>query len=240
MRKIPNKEKRRKPLATSKLARPHDAGIPKGWTPDWFTQWTEEDEVWLNVCLQNADHWDDGHNPVECGRRQAAEGFEQNTDGRLDWIILREEAGFTMKDLAAQFEVNVATISRWESGQRWPDNRSYLSWLHAEGELHAQQIRTQLFAMQSKRDGWFHDKWVHTHQGKKIYVTLALAHRDNHWHTLYKPDGLFDRWKETGSLPAWTPEDAGINPNPDEIQHLYDKAQAIRTREGITPAKKAL
>jgi transcriptional regulator with XRE-family HTH domain len=171
---------------------------PASWRFTIATPWDEHDEAWLEVGLRHAQHFDDAppaHDPVECQMR-VPEG-----EPRREWKLLREDEGLTLRDLARLLDVDAASVSRWESGARWPNNSDYSAWLREAGERHGERARLRAFDSHSKRDGWL---------GPERVVGQDLPTRLAHWDVFYKEGGLFDRWVETGSLPAWTPRDAGI------------------------------
>jgi transcriptional regulator with XRE-family HTH domain len=146
-----------------------------------------------------AEHFDNAgetpHDPVECQRRIP------DGEPRFEFKLLRDEAGVTLRQLGREIGVDQATISRWENGLRWPDNRAYQDWLRTAGERLGEEARLRVFDAQSKRDGWL---------GPERVVGQDLPTRLAHWNAMFKPGGLFDRWIETGSLPAWRPRDAGL------------------------------
>lgn len=53
----------------------------------------------------------------------------------------------------------------------------------------------QVYMLASLRDSWWD---VDTNP----YPAL--------WEAIFKPGGTYDKWGETGSLPTWTPKDAGL------------------------------
>ena len=172
---------------------------PNTWRFDITTPWDEHDEAWLEVCLRHARHFDDAggpHDPVSC-QVSVPEG-----EPRHEWRMLREGEDLTLRDLARLLDVEAASVSRWESGARWPNNADYAAWLREAADQHGQQVRVRAFQAQSKRDGWV---------GPHVVLGQSPTERLAHWNTFYKPGGLFDRWVETGTLPAWTPRDAGIS-----------------------------
>jgi transcriptional regulator with XRE-family HTH domain len=177
-----------------------EAVLIEGWTFDVTTPWDDRDTAWLEVCLRLAEHFDDAgdpaHDPVQCQERIPA------GEPHAEWKLLRDEAGLTLRQLGRLIGADQATISRWENGLRWPDNRAYHDWLRTAGERLGEEARLRAFIAQSKRDGWL---------GPERVVGQDLPTRLAHWDVFYKPGGLFDRWIETGSLPAWTPRDAGID-----------------------------
>ena len=168
---------------------------------DFEGPWTDVDDALLELWLKTADHFDDAsnppHDPVQCGRR---EPVHRPGVTRLEWKNLREEAGLTLRELGDRVGVDQGTISRWESGARWPgDAPEYFSFLRDEAEKFGQTIRMQIFLLQSKRDRWMDNP-----------VYLEFEVRDDHWHAIFKAGGLFDKWRETGSLPVYTPRGAGL------------------------------
>jgi len=166
---------------------------------DITTPWDAGDEGWLEACLRMARHFDDNpanpHDPVECQRRLPT------GQPRAEWKLLREEAGLTLRQLARRLDVDQASVSRWESGQRWPNSADYAAWLREAGERHAENARLRAFNAHSKRDGWL---------GPERLIGQNPDSLQAHWQAMYKRGGLFDRWVETGSLPSWTPRDAGL------------------------------
>jgi hypothetical protein len=53
-----------------------------------------------------------------------------------------------------------------------------------------------------KRDGWFRTEKAKTGPGvADLYASM--------WEVVFKPGGLFDKFRDTGTLPHWTPADAG-------------------------------
>ncbi|MCH7549912.1 MAG: helix-turn-helix transcriptional regulator [Candidatus Krumholzibacteriota bacterium] len=70
-------------------------------------------------------HFDDGHHPVDCQK--------WSVGARYEWTLLREEAGLTLRQLGRMLNVDSSSVSRWESGQRWPENRDYFEWLIEAG-----------------------------------------------------------------------------------------------------------
>ena len=161
----------------------------ESWTPDWRGAWTKADESWLGTVLQMAEHFEHPHHPVDCQRKIDPHW------GRGEWKLLREEEHLTLRQLAAKLDVDAGSISRWESGARWPESVDYEVWLKEAADKLGEQVRMQVFLLQSKRDGW---------------MTEPASRRFDHWQAIFKDGGLFDRWRETGSLPVWTPQDAGF------------------------------
>jgi transcriptional regulator with XRE-family HTH domain len=159
--------------------------IPVAWTPDYSGPWTQEDQAWLEICLHLAAHFDDGHDPVDCQRAAVA--------GRSEWRLLRAEEGLTLARLGQLLDVDGASISRWETGDRWPNAAAYLSWLRQAGERLGEKARMALYLTWLKRDGWIG-------QGGETAGDL--------WSVLFKPRGLFDRYLDTGTLPRWPPSQA--------------------------------
>ena len=70
-----------------------------------------------------AEHFEHPHHPVDCQRKIDPQW------GRPEWKFLREEEGLTLRQLAAKLDVDAGSISRWESGARWPENVDYEVWL---------------------------------------------------------------------------------------------------------------
>ena len=169
----------------------------EGWTPDWKGPWTDADSIWLETVLTMADHFEHPHDPIDCQRKLDSQW------GRPEWKLLREEEGLTLRQLAAKLEVDAGTVSRWESGKRWADNVDYSLWLKEAGDRLGETARLQVFLLQSKRDGWMTD-------AVRGSLDDPALDRFDHWDVIFKDGGLFDRWRETGSLPVWTPEDAGL------------------------------
>ena len=181
---------------TSEPETARDAFPKKGWTADWKGPWSPADESWLGIALQVAEHFED-HDPRDCQRH----GDEQW--GRPDWKFLREEEHLTLRQLGSKLDVDAGSISRWESGARWPESADYSLWLKESADRLGETARTQVFLLQSKRDGWMTD----TVRAAKDDPTL---NRFVHWEIIFKDGGLFDRWRESGSLPSWSPLDAGF------------------------------
>ena len=168
----------------------------EGWTPDWRGVWTKADESWLGTVLQMAEHFEHPHDPIECQRKMDP-GWS-----RAEWRLLREEEHLTLRQLAAQLDVDAGSISRWESGARWPENVDYEVWLKEAADRLGETARLQVFLLQSKRDQWMTDAV----RSSKDDPTLD---RFDHWWVIFDEGGLFDKWRETGSLPRWTPTNAG-------------------------------
>lgn len=117
---------------------------------------------------------------------------------RNEWKLLREEAGLTLAQLAARPGVDTGTMSRWERGN---GGRTTIStFLNDTAGTHAQTMRMQVYMLQSLRDGWF--------AAELVFGNLVIM--DEHWDVILQEGGLFDRWREIGTLPAWTPRYAGI------------------------------
>ena len=171
-------------------------GAQEGWTPDWRGAWTKADESWLGIVLQMAEHFED-HDPRDCQRHGDGQW------GRPEWKFLREEEHLTLRQLGAKLDVDGGSISRWESGARWPENVDYEVWLKDAADRLGEQARMQVFLLQSKRDGWHTD-------AVRAAKADPILDRFDHWDVIFKDGGLFDRWRETGSLPSWTPVDAGF------------------------------
>ena len=175
---------------------PAASAFPADWEPKVVGEWSEADSIWLEISLSMSKHFDDGHHPVDCQK--------WSVGARYEWTLLREEAGLTLRQLGRMLNVDSSSVSRWESGQRWPENRDYFEWLIEAGETLAQTARVSAVTAQLKRDGWVDN--LPKPGGPDV---TGYTKRD-HWKIFFKPGGLFDRYIETGTLPAWTPSDAGL------------------------------
>ena len=168
----------------------------EGWVVDLKSPWSDGDESWLGIALQVAEHFEN-HDPRDCQRH----GDEQW--GRPEWKFLREEEGLTLKQLSGKLNVDPGSISRWESGTRWPENVDYEMFLKESADQLGGRARMQVFLLQSKRDNWLTD-------AVRGSLDDPALDRFTHWGVLFDEGGLFDKWRESGSLPSWTPADAGF------------------------------
>lgn len=165
--------------------------LPDGWHPDDNPdEWTEYDEAWLETCLQLLDDYD-GFNPKQ---HLAARGRTPNA-----FAFLREESGLTQKELADRLGVGQGTIARWENGTRRPDDERYFAFLEDAAEALCQRVCVSIWRQAGKRDGWWNPE---------LNLTMGDAY-ERLWPVLFKPGGTIDRWREAGTLPTWTPTDAG-------------------------------
>ena len=167
-----------------------------GWVVDLKSPWSDGDESWLETVLTMADHFKHPHDPIECQRQLDPRW------NRAEWKLLREEKHLTLRQLAAKLNVDPGSISRWESGTRWPENVDYEMFLKESADRLCETAGLQVFLLQSKRDGWMTD-------AVRAAKDDPILDRFDHWDVIFKVGGLFDRWRETGSLPRWTPQDAG-------------------------------
>ena len=181
---------------TSEPETARDAFPKKGYLVDLKGPWTDADESWLGLVLEMVDHFEHPHDPLECQRKLDSQW------GRPEWRFLREEEHLTLRQLAVKLEVDAGTVSRWESGKRWADNVDYSLWLKEAGDRLGETASLQVFLLQSKRDGWHTD-------AVRAAKDDPILDRFDHWEAIFKDGGLFDRWRESGSLPVWTPGDAG-------------------------------
>lgn len=175
--------------------------IPDGWHPSAHSdEWTPQHETWLTVCLTLLEDFDD-FNP-----RALLNGRAPGPHAQFAFRFLREEAELSQQQLADRLGVNQATLSRWEQGVRIPDSEDYFAFLRETADKVARSASYEILRCVALRDGWgdiASDDPAHTDALKNA---LDYLHEP-----LFRPGGLFDRWRETGSLPAWTPRDAGLS-----------------------------
>lgn len=151
----------------------------------------------LDGDLELLDHYL-GHDVVKCGETEPAALVEKL--GRSEWIAVREGEGLSQRELADLVHAgDPSNISRWESGRRWPGSWEYLAWLRETDADQTARCTADLVRLVAYRDGWL-----------PRYTDNAEALRVLH-DALFKPEGLLEKWRETGSLPVWTPADAGLD-----------------------------
>lgn len=178
--------------------------LPDSWTvtDDGFAnpgvEWTDQDEQMLDSLLSMFQH-DETHDPVQCGL-ETPPGFIAEYGERFEWRTIRVSADLTIRELGELVGVSAPTISRWESGKRNPqagEGARYFQWLRDTDEYQIRKSADLIWKIVAKRDGW-------------IPGPLAEYGWDNYWNVIWKPGGLFDKWQETGTLPRFTPANAGI------------------------------
>ncbi|MGD2100824.1 MAG: helix-turn-helix domain-containing protein [Acidimicrobiia bacterium] len=178
--------------------------LPESWKPveggfqvDPRAEWLEDDEVMLDSLLAIAAH-DLDHDIIDCMLSQPPDVIQAL--GRFEWVTVRENEDVTVAELADRLGVTKGTISRWESGKRRPASPSaYTAWLRECDQRQIGERMLDVWKMILRRDGW-----------SKDLDALFRYGAPDLWNVVWKENGLFDKWCETGTLPHFTPADAGV------------------------------
>ncbi len=187
-----------------------DERVPSAWTQredghwdtDIYGEWTDEEERWIEGTARLIDHMLNDHDPIECQRD--VDPVVLDEIGRLEWAAIREGEQLTLRQLAGLLNVDAGTISRYETGSRWPENTEYLRWLQETDQTQIRANKRDFITAILKRGGWFQTEKAKTGPGvADLYDTM--------WEVVYKPGGLLDKFRETGTLPHWKPADAEIH-----------------------------
>lgn len=158
------------------------------------TPWDESDEAVLETALGMFAHVDT-HDIVECGKRTPIDQLKEM--GRVEWIAVREAEDLTLEELASMFGLTKGTVSRWETGRRDPTDLRYLAWLRESDRRQADRISFDIWRMTVRRDDWTLDQ-------------LSRYGSVRHWDAVWNAGGLYFKWFDSGTLPHFTPADAGV------------------------------
>jgi len=134
------------------------------------------------------------------------------TQGRGTWRDMRTLAGLSRGELAKKVGCDRASISRYESGARWPDNNGYAYWLKEAYDAYLAEAKADVNLELLVRDGWMSPDPDRGEQAVKWNVELddgqledVLSRLDERvvqpWIVAGHPDRLEGHW---------TPKDHGI------------------------------